>query len=209
MTCFQKRKVEFYDNYSVIGESKIETNFQLIIWETNDKITEDYLQGLTELSLIELKKRYKILFTITDQNIVKYYWDEQVMTMISNKNSYKMLFNQSWRIRTEDFFTMVINNKILNYGVVWKGYTRFDCPVIFLPLVQEDSDSYGENIGLLQFAPFYPLSEETKMWHISDFKEEDKKRIMLPELYEYFNAQGKIVRGEFPFKSAEVKEPVD
>lgn len=189
-------KKDNISEYSVYNNNEILSRFKIVIWD-NKEIPD--FEKINILKLNDLEKKYKILITFSDKNIISYYWDAQVFKVKTDSISYKKMFVMDLLSTNYEFFSIIIDNKIIYNGIVLKESPRVkiisNVPMLVLPPY---SYEYGKNISTLILKP---LSYTGKMY-FKDFNDEEKRIILIPELYDYFDKQNKIVKGEFPFEEA-------
>ncbi len=157
--------------------------FKIIFWDK--KIDSDIID-LYKLTFEEIKQQYKPSFILTSKHVIKYYWDEQFL-VINLENLEKDGFIPSYT----STFTVVFKNKIIFHGLDRTFissrkllYNDSSYPTIqFLP----------SNNNILCIKPqFLPISKTFKF-----FTEEEKRRIINKNIYNYFKKIGKIVHGDF------------
>ena len=177
------------DKNSIIGgDNDPGSQFKIIIWDNTEDLNLKYIN---KLSYEEIKNKYKSVITINEKNIINYYWDEQVIKIITDRKSYKKMLNIENTSSSNEFFSVILNNKILYNGLIWKGPIKTSNIIMFLPPYPA---IYGKNISILNIRPSCAKGKMFK-----DFNYFQKKKLLIPELYDYFKSRNKIVRGNFPF----------
>lgn len=176
------------DEYSVLNDNEPESKFKIVIWDNTDDLN---FKNINKLSYDELKKKYKSIIIINEKNVISYYWDEQVVKIITNRKSYLTMYNITEISKSNEFFSIILNNKILYNGVVWKGGTTTNLTII----LSDYFTKFEEDTNIIIIKPF-SVMKGTKFMKYS---KKDRKKLLFKELYNFFKSKNKIVHGEFPF----------
>lgn len=161
--------------------------FMILFWNTD---SGDIDEGIKNLTYTQLMEKFKPLDMLTDKYILKYYWDEQLLEI--DQERYR---NETgiWIIGSSSrFFTIVLNGKIMYHGI---------SRTILPSFKQKYDDSNYPAITILakKTNDTTILALKPKLNPFTTFKEFDKKkqkRILNQEVLEYFEKEGKIVRGK-------------
>lgn len=174
---------------TVTGCGQKQEGFLLIFWKNTP---EDRLEEMEGLSYSKLVKRYELLESISTRHVVNYYWDEQVIEIDE-----KLLFEESGQAfagHESGFFSIVLDGEVLMNGlnrtIIPSNESDYD--VQDIPAIQLDVD-YNNNRLYLVLKPRYKKAYMT----YKDFSEEERQRVALPGLYDYFSGEGRIRKGAF------------
>lgn len=174
---------------TITGCQEKQEGFLLIFWKN---APGDRLEEMEGLSYGKMLKHYEPLETVEGRHVINYYWDEQVLEIDE-----KLLFEDNGRgLAGHDsgFFSIVLDGEVLLNGLNRTIISSTDSVYddMKIATVQLDVD-YNSNRLYLVLKPGYKKSFMT----YKDFSEEERKRVALPELYDYFSGEEKIVKGAF------------
>jgi hypothetical protein len=162
--------------------------FTIVFWGTDVDSTED----LEKSQFDELLLKHTPDKKVEDKDILRYYWDEQLIEIdyksIDGRPGYPVSISGK-------FFSLVLNNKIVFHGLNKTGL------LLRVARKQEYDDSNypamisfrctNDKNAILALKPkFLPRSSIFRM-----YSEQDQRRILHPEVLKHFEKQGKIIRG--------------
>ncbi|MFC1841305.1 hypothetical protein ACFL1N_17180 [Thermodesulfobacteriota bacterium] len=163
--------------------------YRIFFW--GDSIKD--MGELEKLTYVQCVKKIRPDKILSDDNIIRYYWDEQLIEYAYKKIKDKFDDRGS-------FFTIVLGDKIIYHGLnkvqsnilaKWHKYSGTDYPVII------EIPSSNPNNLILALKP----KDDYNFGTLRDFEKKEHKKILNKDVLEYFKQQGKIVRGKIDFEA--------
>lgn len=193
--------------YSFAANTSYKPNcFTIMFWDTNINRNPEILEeikGLTYSQFIENKK-IKIRANLTDDYIIKYHWDDQLLEIDQAKwEKDRMETDEEGTGFHSYFFTIVLNEKIIYHGIARIGQTSVWLvrePIRKI-LLKYDRSNYPSItvIGIINEGAISVLALKPRLGngiYTREFDEKEQKKILNDDVLEYFKKQGKIVRGK-------------
>lgn len=158
--------------------------FMILFWDSGEL---DEIKNLTYPQLIEKIKPREIL---TEDYILKYYWDEQLLEFDLEK--YRNGADSGIIGINCSFFTIVLNKRIIYHGI-----SRMIIPSV---MMKGDDSGYpaitnfpkkNKKTTILALTPSFTPFDTLK-----DFNVKEQKKILNTEVLKYFEKKGKIIRGK-------------
>jgi len=162
--------------------------FTIVFWGMD----VDSIEDLEKSQFDELLLKHTPDKKVEDKDILRYYWDEQLIEI-----DYKSIDGRpGFPVEISGkFFSLVLNNKI-----VFHGLNRTGLDILVARMREYDDSDYPAMISfrctndknaILALKPKYlQISSIFRM-----YSEQDQRRILHPEVLEHFEKQGKIIRG--------------
>lgn len=160
--------------------------FIIVFWDTDSGNIEE----ITDLTYPQFIKKVKPKEILTEDLILKYFWDEQLLEFDLKK--YRNGANSGIIGSSSSFFTIVLNKVIIYHGISRTVIPSFR-------VKYDDSDypaitNFPKNekgTTILAFTPKFSPFDTFK-----DFDEKEQKKILNQEVLKYFEEKGKIIRGK-------------
>jgi len=164
-----------------------ESNFKIIFWISH-VLDMEVLQESTYPELIS--KFEGKLSILSDKYISKYYWDEQLIEFEEDRMENET--GRNFPVIGGGLFSIVLNNRFIYHGLCRMlrspddKYYDSNYPTII------EKRSVNPRNRILALKPRYLPMEDI----YRDYDEKEQKRILNQEVLNYFEKQGKIVRGK-------------
>lgn len=175
------------------GNSTYDKKFKIIFWD-NDV---NSLEELQTSEFVEFLSKHAPFITLGENNILKYYWDEQLIEI-----DYKSIKgDKDYAVISQGrYFSLVLNNIAVYHGLnrtgfihtaLTKQYDDSDYPALIL------EDCKNDKKVILALKPRYLPSLDL----FREYDEKEQKKLLRPEVLKHFEEQGKIIRGKIDLKN--------
>ena len=151
------------------------------------------MKDIKDLTYKQLLSKYRPFEVLSDDYILKYYWDEQVLEIDRKKGG-----SLGWIVGSaSQYFSIVLNDMIIYHGIsrtILFNWERKDDYSNYPAITFKDT--HNKDIALLVLKPkFLPIFQ-----YFRDYDEKEKKKILNKDVLKYFKKQGKIIMGKVNIK---------
>jgi len=173
--------------FNLSCEETMKRRYELVLWAPRDN-SMDFISEIENIN--DLKSKFLEHLRISDENVIKYYWDEQIMIL-----KYDDLLSNGEFLAC-GVFTVLVDDKIVYWGFNNIGLTA----------VRDDSTEKREKYPSLDG---YWIDKENRLYALvmspnskdnsksfMEFPKEMQDILQRKEIYNIFIEKDKIVRGQ-------------